>query len=328
MYGPSSYGTIGGPVPLPPPAPTADVKQAEAIVSSRSVDEYKQAFMTEEDVRRILEEYLKKKPFASSSSVKKMDIKAIESSVIHFYSLGSTSEARSTQWMLVPYVPGMEVDGREYGPMPDAWDLDIAPNCYFMRHMAERIVPHSSLVETCQKCNGVGIVTCDWCHGRGWRSSTDSLDSSETCTWCNGSGKRTCDMCLGHCYVKFFIMMRSFFTVWQSCSLSDCKGLPEKKAMKAAKRLLFQETEPMVSPLTSADVKDEKIVADSADMINAHVQQGQQSGRMVMQRHELSAVPVHVVHCTNHGKKSSFMIYGEDNQVYFERSSSKQCSVA
>ena len=120
-------------------------------------------------------------------------------------------------------------------------------------------------------------------------------------------------------------MMDAIFVVTEGKYISNARGLKEEKIVKAAKTILFEETDKFVTPIREAELGDDEIVRHCESMISDHVERCTTSVRMVKQRHVLYAVPMVVVFFMHDKKKGSFFVYGEDREIFFPSYPDKCC---
>ncbi|XP_072277300.1 protein SSUH2 homolog [Pyxicephalus adspersus] len=178
------------------------------------------------------------------------------------YCLETFTEHRSCEWVTEPYA-GQTSDTSAGRPAPKAWDIPVAAPQMFKDGVQKMVMPQTSSVQACSKCNGLGRNMCLKCHGTG----------RAQCMWCNGRGRRMqMEMCQ-HCYGNGTESCRMCQNINQQCSGCSGKGrvLTYMQLMVTWKNNAFQFITDHNSEFSTdlfKNVKGEKLFTDEQSKVN------------------------------------------------------------
>lgn len=137
------------------------------------------------------------------------------------------------------------------------------------------------------------------------------------CRKCGGKGSTACGTCRGHAKLKFLIQMTVKWDILTNRFISNSRGLKETKVMEAEKRLVFEETDERLNPLTPAEFPDQEIVNASIDLMKKHMERSV-SQRVLKQKQGITALPLTVVKFERKGKEGQFWVFGDERRVHFK----------
>eukprot|EP00128_Syssomonas_multiformis_P004748 Colp12_sorted_trinity150504_noHs@9960 len=277
-----------------------------------------------------------------TGAAKKATFTKMQPSDSFHYSLETYTEARRADWVHEPY-RGTPIDGPQNGPAPGPWDIYSVPDTMFVNQTKFFEVPHTAYVRQCHTCHGstmvrcsrccgAGRTRCTWCHGRGHQvhHRTDQNGHRHThhstctscmgmghvrCVRCSGCGKVTCPTCSGTGSLKFYIKLTVQYTNQTSDHVTERTDLPDNLIKNAGGTIIFQETYPLVVPLTT--FVDADVNKGSMELVSKHATQFS-SMRTLQQRQTLRQVPVLEVDYSFNNKPHRTFVYGLDRRVWFD----------
>lgn len=133
-------------------------------------------YVTEEEAKYALTQFVKSHCCYGSGPVKNMSFDNIQSSDTFRYILQTYTETRSTAYSSEPH-SGAPIYVNGNPPAP--WDILVQPKILFNNEEVKLEIPNTSHVENCRKCIGMGTSVCYSCEGKGTRR----------CGHCHGKGK-------------------------------------------------------------------------------------------------------------------------------------------
>lgn len=335
----------------PIPGPSAPIDQDEHIMHSPTTDiadaavppyednasripDYKPPSLVFEDIYDACVQHVKKHCCYGSRFINRMKLTEIDNKRALHYTLESYGEKRETVIEYTPYRGG-PIDG--HGPVPDPWEMAIQRPTHFSNFSAKFQVPHTTHVNTCWRCDGLGKVTCSSCSGGGeedcWHCRGRGRDDDGRCFSCSGTGKTECSSCSGtgkvtckKCDGYGKIKDTKYLVVtWKNHPndfVTYTNKLPQEYIRKAGGVVLFTETCSRLEPVT--DAPDATVNAASASILRTHDIAFQEE-LIILQRHALKAVPFTRVTYQWKDSEGEFYVYGTERKVYFEDYPQKCC---
>ncbi|KAK3101124.1 hypothetical protein FSP39_001126 [Pinctada imbricata] len=330
----AGYEGVGGfghfnPMPPPPPPPPPSGPPPPMEFSDI-------ANLDEAGCRQAMIDFVAENCCYGTKPAQEMKITDFKSLTAFHYTLETFCEGRKTGFKVVPYRGG-PVDGPNNGPPPPPWMIDCIADSMFHTHVKRMEVPHTATVRPCHNCDargyfrcwecgGWGRIVCDDCDGRGWHQRHDPHgnpyrdnchrchgDGIASCHRCGGDGRITCEQCDGYRNLKTYIELTVTFTNHQGEHIVERTDMPDELVREGQGDTLFEQTLPMVFPITSYPVPD--INNNSIRLVNQH-KGAFPSERQLQQRQILRAVPVTEVHYTWDETSTRYWIYGRQRKVY------------
>lgn len=312
-----------------PPAPPPQTGQPPPMTFTDMAN------LSEEDCRDAILQHANENCCYGTKPAEEMKITNTMGITALHYKLETFTESRSTKKKKKPYMGG-PVDGPENGTPPAPWAIPCQPKMLFKDDKIKIEVPHTAKVkkckdckgrgwETCDECDGWGRVECDHCDGSGRRDMMDpdgnhvSTDcpycqgGMSRCYDCGGDGRVVCDDCKGYRKLKCFIQLKVKFKNHDQDYVLETSDLPDHLVTTVGGNVLFEQTLPMVWPVTQYPVRE--INDNSVNMVNQH-RINWPNELIQQQRQVLRGVPVTEVHYKWDDVSTRFWVYGTERRVY------------
>ncbi|XP_075951959.1 protein SSUH2 homolog isoform X3 [Anarhichas minor] len=313
--------------PLCPPPP-AYTPQPE-LNKNTLVPDVRVPTVSEDVARDALLKFVESKWKYSSKPARNLVFKELKPVLVYRYRLETYTETRTSTWQFEPY-NGQAVDGPQYGMSPPPWDIPMVLPQRYSDRVEKVLVPHSSIVKLCHKCNGCGRTRCGHCHGRGRKRCTfchgHGRSRNKRCTSCHGRGRKRCTFCQGHGYKTCCVCHGSQnllhfiqLTVTWKNDISDFipdrqPDFPDKKFEQVTGDPFFVDESVLVYPIQG--FPDQEICDASTKMINEHLNRFSTTSRILQQRQTIELVPLTHALYTYSGNDFSFFVYGVENKVF------------
>ena len=294
----------------------------------RHIEPYQASPIDESEVRSVVTKYVSSGgSIYSLSRARQMMYSSIDTQTSYLYEVETFSEKRETKWMVKSHDPSSPVDEPHNGPIPGPWDVVVLPSVEYSADKKKVTVPHSQHIQQCHKCcgkgnimckhcSGVGFKSCSLCGGSGIRSdatpcSSCSSSGRDECIWCSSHGHKRCDYCNGHGHLKYYIQLKVTWSVEKDYYASNSCGLKETKLKRATETKILLEDNVRVKPILPAEFHDQGITSASSNLITKHANDCP-GGKIVKQRHSITAIPVAIVSYTRKGVSHSFFCFWRD----------------
>lgn len=313
---------------MPPHLPSTHVEKSITIPTS---------IISEDTARQALLEYAKKKCCYSTGPAQQMLLKDFQPLNTFRYRLDTFTETRICKWVSDPYY-GEEVDGPDNGLPPEPWDLQAEPPNLFQNAEYYMPLPHTSSVEICSQCNGLGRnlcmscygsgrARCMYCGGSGWSSNQMCFSCTGTgrvwCIGCRGSGYQRCITCSSEGRLLKYIQLA---IKWENHNFefigTHSSDFPTKRFKKVTGEIIFSDEQKMVSPVTN--FPELSINEASENVISQHRTKFTYS-KILKQRHSIEWLPLTNVNYTWNGAEYDYFVYGKENRAYATNYPKKCC---
>ncbi|KAM3915723.1 protein SSUH2 homolog [Leptodactylus fuscus] len=319
----SDYEKSEPPPPYLPPDSPADPAEVSFTIPSYLI--------SEDDARQALLLYIQKKRFTSSRPAQGMTLRSLQPFNTFRYRLESFTETRICKWAYDPYSGG-QVDGPDNGPSPDPWTLQAKPTFLFVDAEHCMPLPHTSSVERCPDCRGVGKVSCTVCSGTGRKTcmACGGLGrgmNRDSCGYCHGRGSKRCfhcdygkikcSTCSGKRQVIKYIQVKVKWENHKSEFIADHKSdFTTELFADASGEIAFSHGQQTASPVTS--FPDTSINEASENLIREH-QAKFTYCKIMRQRQTIEWLPLTKVNYIWNGEEYNYYVYGTQNKVFTKK---------
>ena len=299
----------------------------------------------EDEIRSCLVNWATEECCYGTSAARDIVIKSIQMTYSYHYILTTFTEKRETSRKFVPYDGVSPFDGPHNGPAPAIWDIPVTPANDFAEQKVVKEIPHTSKIEICHGCSGIGKTTCSSCRGIGsskcWNckgvghhhhTTHDShghhKDEHHTCHTCRGSGRNRCSRCSGVGVVKcktcktwgklrYFNQLHIKWQNHRDDFVSDATELKASRIKNVQGIFAINEIKPRAFPLEG--FPDRRIANASRSILDTHGK-GFALEKVLKQQQAVKVVPIAVVYYEYKDTEGHFYVYGHesDRQVYFE----------
>jgi len=305
--------------------------------------------LDEVEIRELLIDHVGHRCCWGSRPARKWNIHAVEDCNAYVGTLETFIEERDVIVEIEPY-PGGPIDGKESGPEPGPWELDMKsefPLLFVSRKETRLKVPHSEAVQKCSGCAGRGelpcltcnknnnrepgfytsqtMILCSVCHGRGLIAHTDGSDS--ICGNCKGEGRLPCSVCQSRGLVKCekcrgdgSLLTRNIATVrWRTLmtrkisACSSAASVPDEVFHRAKGVQLCNIQAYQCKP---TNFSDSFVLNKFSSDIIADRAPVPPTARVICERHQITVVPVTRVIMTRRDRSFTFYIIGLSREVY------------
>ncbi|XP_071815586.1 protein SSUH2 homolog isoform X2 [Apostichopus japonicus] len=217
---------------------------------------------------------------------------------------------------------------------------------------------HGAGFRRCHVCLGRGRTRCNFCHGTGrvqdfghhhnihhdhhhgrhgghhgghhhhhhgptHRPCTSCMGLGRNrCFSCNGHGQNRCTTCQGTSNLKTYIKLIITWTNNVNDSIVERTGLPDELIRGVSGQVAFKEELPLVWPV--GHFQDQAINNASRELVERH-KNSFPLERILMQRHQITIVPVGEVHSQWNDKSFNYFVYGFENKVHAPDYPTKCC---
>lgn len=130
---------------------------------------------------------------------------------------------------------------------------------------------------------------------------------------CHGHGQIKCASCDGTCNLKTYIKLTVTWTNHSNDSVVERTGLPDELIKTVTGQVAFKEEFPMVWPINH--FQDQSVNNASRQLVENH-RNAFPLERIIMQRHQITIVPVGEVVCQVDDKNFNYFVYGFENKVH------------
>ncbi|KAE8298912.1 Protein SSUH2-like protein ssu-2-like protein [Larimichthys crocea] len=295
--------------------------------------------ISEDVARDALLKFVESKWRYSSKPARNLTFRELKPITVFRYRLETYTETRTSGWQFEPF-RGQMVDGPQYGASPPPWDVPVSLPQRYTDRVDKVVVPHSSFVKVCHKCNGCGRTRCVGCHGRGMKRCTfchgHGHRRNSRCTSCHGRGRKKCISCHGHGYKTCTVCHGSqnllhfiqLTVTWKNnieVFIPDRQPeFPDQKFETVTGNPLFVDESVLVYPLQG--FPDQEICSVSSKLINEHFSRFSSTSRILHQRQTIEVVPLTHAYYMYGGKNYSFFVYGTENKIFTNKYPSA-CSI-
>ncbi|XP_075688640.1 protein SSUH2 homolog [Rhinoderma darwinii] len=302
---------------MPPHYPSAPLQKSITVPTS---------LISEDVARQALMEYAKKKCCYSTGPAQHMLLQHLQPFNTFRYRLDTFTETRICKWVSDPYY-GEEVDGPGNGPPPDAWDLQAEPPTLFQNAEYYMALPHTSSIEICLQCGGLGRSMCRNCFGAGrglYELSPIHLNSRrKLCLGCGGSGYQHCTTCgsTGKLlkYIQVTIKWENHNFEFVADHNSD---FTTKRFKKVTGEIIFSDEQQMVLPVTNFPKPS---INEASENVIYHHRAEFTNSKIMRQRHSIEWLPLTKVDYTWNGAEYDYFVYGKENRAYTQNYPRKCC---
>ncbi len=214
--------------------------------------------------------------------------------------------------------------------------MECKPNNLFETHQKYLEVPHTSYLQTCHRCTGLGFVMCgrcygrgrvrcSFCHGSGHRTvHRDGQSHRECCHTCHGSGRRRCMRCGGDGRVvcptcegcrtlRHYILLTVSYVNNLSDYILEHTDMPDELIRNVSGQVVFQQALPFVWPISQFPVQE---VNENSIRIVEHHRSAWPNAMLLHQRQTLRSVPVTEAHYDWKDVSTRFWVYGFEHEVH------------
>ncbi|XP_067683224.1 protein SSUH2 homolog [Haliotis asinina] len=298
------------------------------------------SLFTERDCRDAIINYVNSTCCFGMEPAREMDITALYPKHVHYYSLTTFGETRSTCLRFVPHKDRRPVDGTTQGEPPSPWDIPCSPKYLNTRHELRNVVPHTTRVQACDLCAARGSVPCSVCEGSGYRRCVscgglgvsvkeveygEEEEVAETacescgskcilrCRVCYGSGQETCRTCKGHRAVRTFVELRVNYRCERDSFMENPTPISDDDIYLMEGSEVFVQDDFPVIPITSYSV--ESMNNASMSLINKH-NSAFLGGKILKQVQSMWVIPVTEVHYRWRELPYRLWVYGNSRGVY------------
>lgn len=313
--------------------------------------------LDEVEARRLLIEHVGHRCCWGSQPARTWKITSIKDcSDVYVGTLETFIEERDVVLEKEPY-HGEEVDGRDKGPVPDVWELDLRsefPMLFVPEKEVMVKIPHSQVTEKCSNCQGRRevpcptcnpgrqpgfymadqMIKCSLCDGRGLRTQQDGSDS--VCWRCNGQGMLRCTACGSRglvvcqkCNGCGSLLAQSIARVrWRTLTAREVSAtagsasVPDKVFHRAQGVQLCSIEAYQCIPAFFADSYPLSLLSSEVVASRLPVPP---SARVILERHIISVVPVTRVTMSHRKRSFSFYVVGYGRDVFVRDYPSRFC---
>ncbi|XP_069824018.1 protein SSUH2 homolog [Dendropsophus ebraccatus] len=295
------------------------------------------SLISEDVARQALLEYARKKCYYSTGPAQQMLLQDLQPFSTFRYRLDTFTEIRICKWVSDPYY-GEEVDGPDNGPPPNPWDLQANPPNLFQKAEYYIPLPHTSSVEICSQCGGLGRniciscfgtgrSRCMYCGGAGWSGNQRCFSCGgmgrQWCMGCSGSGYQRCITCSAKGRLLKYIQLTVKWKNHNFEFIADHKSdFPTKRFKKVTGDIIFSDEQQMVSPIVNSP--EPSINEASENVISKHRSEFALS-KILRQRHSIEWLPLTKVNFTWNGAEYYYFVYGKENKAYATKYPIKCC---
>ena len=268
----------------------------------------------EEEVRSCLVNWATEECCYGTSAARDIVIKSIQMTYSYHYILETFTEKREVSRQFVPFDGVSPFDGAHNGPAPAVWDIPVIPRKDFSKHNVVAEVPHTSKIEICRGCSGLGRNPCENCGGVG---STTSGATRSRCSCCSGVGVVQCKACKTWGKLRYFNRLH---VQWQNHTedfVSDATELKASRIKSVQGIFAIDEVQSRAFPLEG--FPDQRIANASRSILDKHGKEFPLE-KILKQRQAVKVIPIAVVYYEYKDTEGHFYVYGNetDRQVYFE----------
>ncbi|XP_018410716.1 PREDICTED: protein SSUH2 homolog [Nanorana parkeri] len=269
-------------------------------------------YVSEDVARQVLMDYSKKHSFFSSKAATNMQLQKTQTFHTHRYRLQTFTESRKCKWVTVPY-DGKPIDGPGNGPAPKPWEVPVQLPNMFQAGKKKVRVPHTSRLEVCAYCKGIGRKKCAKCGGLGKAKKATGNERS-MCGYCNGYRSFMCEDCHGQGhdlkYIELTVKWKNHPIEFVADHKSD---FPSKRFKKVTGEVVFSDEQMSLIPVTG--FPDPSINEASQKAITQH-RLHSESSKILRQEHRIEWLPLTKVEYTWKNKQYEFFVYGKEKKVY------------
>uniref|UniRef100_A0ACB8EH73 Uncharacterized protein n=1 Tax=Sphaerodactylus townsendi TaxID=933632 RepID=A0ACB8EH73_9SAUR len=145
-------------------------------------------YVSEQDIKEALLQYVSSKCFYRTAPAKHMKVQNLIPLNTYRYHLETFTEHRETHRASELYKGGF-VDSCAVAPPPALWEIEVDPPPLFTDCEMHIPVPHTYSVEHCPNCKGRGRTECTSCNGTGkellwsrrWRNPASQREIPSFC---------------------------------------------------------------------------------------------------------------------------------------------------
>ncbi|XP_068110932.1 protein SSUH2 homolog [Hyperolius riggenbachi] len=284
-------------------------------------------YVSEDVARKVFMEYGSKVCCFSSKAAREMVFQNFHSLHTYRYCLETFTEYRKCKWVTVPYY-GETIDGPANGPAPKPWEIPVVVPRMFQDGKHKLKVPHTSRLEVCSLCMGVGRKPCAKCFGIGRANCIHcggtGRRSNEQCNICHGMGRPMCTSCVGSgfhicatCGGQGRLLKYISLTVkWKNDTFrfvaDHTSEFPSKYFKDVSGEVIYSDEQLMLPPI--AGFPDPAINEASEKALSQHRNQ-LDSCQILRQRHSIEWLPLTKVEYTWKNKHYDFFVFGKEHKV-------------
>ncbi|XP_048346681.1 protein SSUH2 homolog [Sphaerodactylus townsendi] len=289
-------------------------------------------YVSEQDIKEALLQYVSSKCFYRTAPAKHMKVQNLIPLNTYRYHLETFTEHRETHRASELYKGGF-VDSCAVAPPPALWEIEVDPPPLFTDCEMHIPVPHTYSVEHCPNCKGRGRTECTSCNGTGKKTcsacngsgTTDQADFN-ICSFCGGSGTVCCFMCGGNGWLKCYrcsgsgiLLFHTELTItWKNNRTEHVvdknSGFPVYRLQEVTGKGIFTDEHSLVYPIVN--FPESSINEGSRACIEQHKMQFALESRILRQKQTVELVPVSKVEYEWKGKLHSFYVFGNEKKVY------------
>jgi len=337
----AGYGNSYDAAPLGPPPAYEDSKFVPENTSAVGTGP---AALTPEEAKKVFLEEIATHCCYGKDPAEKAQVESMTPSDALHYKLESFSESRTTKWAHKPY-RGTPVDGPMFGPPPPPWTIDVRFDQMFQNKVVNVEVPHTANVlpcfgcaghghVECSRCHGKRRIKCTGCHGHGHNTRREYKDGEwrdvqETCHTCHGKGRVQCPRCHGHGTVTcpvcsgarsllHFIELTVIFHNHILEHVVERTSLPDHLVKNAGGKTMLEDVNVRIGPVSYKEGNWGEVAQKSHELLTRHA--GDLGAhRIWQQRQTVRSVPVCDVRYKYDNKLHSFIVYGLEKRVWYDK---------
>jgi len=337
----AGYGASYDAAPLGPPPAYDESKFVPEVTSTVAAGPQ---VLSHEEARRVFLEEISTHCCYGKDPATKCVIQSITPSDALHYKLETFSENRTTKWTHRPY-RGTPVDGPMFGAPPPPWNIDVRFDALFQNKVVSVEVPHTANVLQCYGCHGHGKIECVRCHGKRRikcsrckghghttrRENRDGqwVDKTEHCITCSGKGrvqcprchghgKVTCTICSGACSLLHFIELTVEFKTHVLEHVVERTSLPDELVKNAGGKTMLEDVNVRILPVGYKEGNWAEVAQKSQQLLTQHASE-LQTHRVWQQRQNVRSIPVCDVRYEYSSKTHTFIVYGLEKRVWYDK---------
>ena len=287
------------------------MKEEPLTASPPVIQDFEQEKISEQQIRALLLNQVKRKITYSRKPVNKMIINDILTYNGYFYQLKTLVEERVESERQRIYHRKEIIDGCNFGSV-HIWDIRVEPPSTFVECIRGAVrVPHTDEIRSCKECAGSGQVSTSETTINS-DASTSSHSSPQICSTCRGAG---CSIWNREFKSKFKVESQELLTVKPEvigCNIFEA-GVVE----------LLNRTSERATPLEDGQFVDQTVLefarrAVAKDFVSKAIRR---------QQEVICAIPIVQVTYTLEGKSGTFHLYGTNRKVHFPNYPNRKCSI-
>ncbi|XP_068110933.1 protein SSUH2 homolog [Hyperolius riggenbachi] len=297
--------------------------------------------ITEAVAKQAFLDFSRSKWRYSTAPAREMNVQELQHFKIYRFILETFTEHRSCEWVTEPYMGQAADTSATRATIPRPWDIPVAVPIMFKDAVQKMVMPQTSAVQACAKCNGLGRNMCLKCHGTGraqcmWCNGTGRRMQMEMCQHCFGNGTESCRMCqninqqCASCSGKGRVLTYMQLTVtWKNNIyqfITDHNSEFSNELFKEVRgESIFTDEQSTVSSIM--EFPDQTIIRASQNALEQHRTQFSASCRVLRQRQSIEWLPLAKVRYSWKEQQLNYFVYGKENRVFVQNYPQQCCCV-